>query len=103
MQPMLVSLFLSFSLSLFLSLSLSLSLFLIFYVWLSIFELGFDLLDKPEKASLVESLKQLYFLDALNEKGVLTAKGKQMSAFPVQVNHKQTKQRKLMLIHVRCL
>ncbi|KAJ3354224.1 putative ATP-dependent RNA helicase dhx33 [Kappamyces sp. JEL0680] len=44
---------------------------------------GFDFMDKPSRAALVGALEQLYALGALDDKGLLTPAGRQMSLFPV--------------------
>ena len=45
--------------------------------------LNFDYIDVPPKEILIRALEQLYALGALNEEGILTEMGKNMSLFPM--------------------
>ena len=45
--------------------------------------LNFDYIDIPPKEILIRALEQLYALGALNEEGILTEIGKNMSLFPM--------------------
>lgn len=49
--------------------------------------LNFDFLDRPESALLVDALRYLYLLSALDEDGKITEIGKQMSAFPLEPSY----------------
>ncbi|KAK0658833.1 Pre-mRNA-splicing factor ATP-dependent RNA helicase-like protein cdc28 [Lasiodiplodia hormozganensis] len=44
---------------------------------------GFDFMDAPPADTLIRSLELLYALGALNDKGELTKRGRQMAEFPV--------------------
>jgi HrpA-like RNA helicase len=44
---------------------------------------GFDYMDSPSRASIVNALETLYALGALDDKGVLSELGKKMSGFPI--------------------
>lgn len=46
--------------------------------------LGFDYLDSPERESIEEALKMLYYLEALDMKGTLTPLGHVLGAFPLE-------------------
>ncbi|KAL4125430.1 hypothetical protein PRIC2_009014 [Phytophthora ramorum] len=46
--------------------------------------LGFDFIEKPLKTSLVKALEKLYALGALDNKGKLTTRGRQMAGLPVE-------------------
>ncbi|KAF1328503.1 Pre-mrna-splicing factor atp-dependent RNA helicase, partial [Globisporangium splendens] len=46
--------------------------------------LGFPYLDPPDEDSILDALKQLYLLGALDNEGVATSLGKLMSAFPLE-------------------
>ncbi|OQS00448.1 pre-mRNA-splicing factor ATP-dependent RNA helicase [Achlya hypogyna] len=45
---------------------------------------GFDYLDPPAEDAIVDALRQLYILGALDERGVVTATGKDMAQFPLE-------------------
>ncbi|KAJ3041085.1 putative ATP-dependent RNA helicase dhx33 [Rhizophlyctis rosea] len=45
--------------------------------------LGFDYIDRPERAAFIRALEQLYALGALDDKGVLSPLGRQMAEFPL--------------------
>ncbi|KAJ3073157.1 ATP-dependent RNA helicase dhx8 [Podochytrium sp. JEL0797] len=45
--------------------------------------LNFEFIDPPEREHLITAIKQLYYLDALDEVGNLTDIGKQMSQLPL--------------------
>ncbi|KAJ3027678.1 putative ATP-dependent RNA helicase dhr2, partial [Rhizophlyctis rosea] len=44
---------------------------------------GFDYMDRPERAAFVRALEQLYALGALDDTGRLSPLGKQMALFPL--------------------
>ncbi|CAH0488844.1 unnamed protein product [Peronospora farinosa] len=46
--------------------------------------LGFDFIEKPLKTSLIKALEKLYALEALDNKGKLTTRGRQMAGLPVE-------------------
>ena len=46
----------------------------------------FDYLDPPEERMIVEALKQLYYFEAIDERGEVTPLGKQLVEFPLQPN-----------------
>ncbi|KAJ8521816.1 hypothetical protein ON010_g17766 [Phytophthora cinnamomi] len=46
--------------------------------------LGFDFIEKPLKTSLIKALEKLYALGALDNKGKLTTRGRQMAGLPVE-------------------
>ncbi|KAJ2809311.1 Salivary acidic proline-rich phosphoprotein 1/2 [Coemansia guatemalensis] len=46
--------------------------------------LAFDFMDRPSKRALKHALLELYALDALDDKGELTALGRWMSEFPLE-------------------
>ncbi|KAI9906859.1 hypothetical protein PsorP6_004416 [Peronosclerospora sorghi] len=46
--------------------------------------LGFDFIEKPLKMSLIKALEKLYALGALDNKGKLTTRGRQMAGLPVE-------------------
>ncbi len=48
--------------------------------------LGFDYLDRPSYQSICDALLQLYYLDAINSSGQITALGKAMASFPLEPN-----------------
>ncbi len=50
---------------------------------LNIDVLRFDFLDPPEKDSLVDALRQLYVLDAIDSDGLITSLGKSMANLPL--------------------
>lgn len=43
----------------------------------------FDFMEKPERDSILDALKQLYFLQAIDEDGKITKLGIEMSKFPI--------------------
>eukprot|EP00741_Cyanophora_paradoxa_P004973 tig00000842_g4821.t2 len=45
--------------------------------------LAFEFLDPPSQDSLVDALKRLYFLGALDEEGCVTEMGQQMASYPL--------------------
>ncbi|KAJ3135797.1 ATP-dependent RNA helicase dhx8 [Physocladia obscura] len=45
--------------------------------------LGFDFIDPPDRQSLVDAMKQLYYLKALDADGIITQHGKDISRFPI--------------------
>lgn len=47
----------------------------------------FDLLDKPNKDYVIQALKHLYFIQAIDENGVLTELGKEISKFPLDCSY----------------
>jgi HrpA-like RNA helicase len=49
--------------------------------------LEFDYMDKPSRASLVRALEELYALGAIDDKGHLSALGKQMAEFPLDPSY----------------
>lgn len=48
--------------------------------------LGFDFMDPPPVATLVNALESLYALGALDEEGLLTRLGRKMAEFPLEPN-----------------
>ncbi|CAI5711626.1 unnamed protein product [Hyaloperonospora brassicae] len=46
--------------------------------------LGFDFIEKPLKTSLIKAHEKLYALEALDTKGKLTTRGRQMAGLPVE-------------------
>ena len=46
--------------------------------------LGFDYLDSPERESIEEALKMLYYLEALDSFGTLTSLGHVLASFPLE-------------------
>ena len=46
--------------------------------------LNFEYMDRPNQTQLEQSLKQLYLLGAINNKGRLTALGVEFSKFPIE-------------------
>jgi len=45
--------------------------------------LRFDFLDPPQKENLIDALRQLYILDAIDSDGKITSLGKEMAALPL--------------------
>lgn len=45
--------------------------------------LEFDFMEKPEKESILEALKILYFLQAIDKEGLITKLGQEMAKFPI--------------------
>jgi len=45
--------------------------------------LGFDYMDRPKQEQLEESLKNLYFLEAVDKSGRITILGEELSKFPL--------------------
>jgi len=48
--------------------------------------LKFDFLDKPKVEALIDALKQLYVLDAIDEDGKITNIGREMAPLPLEPN-----------------
>uniref|UniRef100_A0AAV1T5J8 RNA helicase n=1 Tax=Peronospora matthiolae TaxID=2874970 RepID=A0AAV1T5J8_9STRA len=46
--------------------------------------LGFDFIEKPLKSSMIKAHEKLYALEALDNKGKLTTRGRQMAGLPVE-------------------
>lgn len=61
--------------------------------------LSFDFMDKPPAESLVASLELLYYLDALDEEGLLTRVGRRMAEFPLEPNLSKIL---IMSVHLGC-
>ncbi|CAN8304073.1 unnamed protein product [Cochlearia groenlandica] len=52
--------------------------------------LKFDFLDAPSSESLEDALKQLYFIDAIDENGAITSIGRTMSELPLEPSLSRT-------------
>ncbi|KNH09404.1 ATP-dependent RNA helicase DHX8 [Perkinsela sp. CCAP 1560/4] len=52
--------------------------------------LGFDFIDRPLHVSLVHALHQLFALGALDEEGLLTSLGREMSEYPIDPSMSKT-------------
>lgn len=46
--------------------------------------LGFDFIEKPKRDAMIRALEKLYALGALDSKGALTTRGRQMAGLPVE-------------------
>jgi ATP-dependent RNA helicase DHX8/PRP22 len=47
----------------------------------------FDFMEKPHKESVLESLKQLFFLQSIDENGKITKLGTEMAKFPIDCSY----------------
>lgn len=61
--------------------------------------LTFDFMDKPPAESLVAALELLYYLEALDEEGLLTRVGRRMAEFPLEPNLSKIL---IMSVHLGC-
>lgn len=61
--------------------------------------LTFDFMDAPPKESLVASLELLYYLEALDDEGLLTRVGRRMAEFPLEPNLSKIL---IMSVHLGC-
>lgn len=61
--------------------------------------LTFDFMDKPPAESLVAALELLYYLEALDDEGLLTRVGRRMSEFPLEPNLSKIL---IMSVHLGC-
>jgi ATP-dependent RNA helicase DHX8/PRP22 len=49
--------------------------------------IDFDFMEKPEKESILDALKQLYYLQAIDQDGKITRLGNEMSKFPLDCTY----------------
>jgi len=61
--------------------------------------LTFDFMDKPPAESLVAAMENLYYLDALDDEGLLTRVGRRMAEFPLEPNLSKVL---IMSVHLGC-
>ncbi|XP_054717545.1 ATP-dependent RNA helicase DHX8-like [Uloborus diversus] len=61
--------------------------------------LSFDFMDAPPPESLIMALKQLHFLSALDDEGLLTRLGRKMVEFPMEPNLAKML---IMSVHLGC-
>lgn len=61
--------------------------------------LTFDFMDKPPAESLVAALELLYYLEALDDEGLLTRVGRRMAEFPLEPNLSKIL---IMSVHLGC-
>lgn len=61
--------------------------------------LTFDFMDKPPAESLVSALELLYYLEALDDEGLLTRVGRRMAEFPLEPNLSKIL---IMSVHLGC-
>lgn len=61
--------------------------------------LTFDFMDKPPAESLVASLELLYYLEAVDDEGLLTRVGRRMAEFPLEPNLSKIL---IMSVHLGC-
>ena len=59
----------------------------------------FDFMDKPPAESLVAALELLYYLEALDDEGLLTRVGRRMAEFPLEPNLSKIL---IMSVHLGC-
>ena len=52
--------------------------------------LNFDYMDRPKQEQLEESLKQLFYLEAVDCHGFLTSLGEELSKFPLNPTFAKT-------------
>jgi len=52
--------------------------------------LNFDYMDRPKQEQLEESLKQLFYLEAVDCHGFLTSLGEELSKFPLNPSFAKT-------------
>jgi ATP-dependent RNA helicase DHX8/PRP22 len=61
--------------------------------------LNFDFMDKPPAESLVAALELLFYLEALDDEGLLTRVGRRMAEFPLEPNLSKIL---IMSVHLGC-
>lgn len=61
--------------------------------------LAFDFMDKPPAESLVTAMELLYYLEALDDEGLLTRVGRRMAEFPLEPNLSKIL---IMSVHLGC-